>query len=573
MYFNVLERRHDVAIKAQGESPIRVPPSRFYTVAHGPEKPGWAADVKTDLMIRYDCRNACALPGGVYLLDLPRLDLPGLNPIPRSYLWPYVQFIDGGSTSNLYSTCEPAEEILEPYTMTPPAWTVGTYCPKVVAWGIHIDYTRPRPTVVGLYFAVHSRGPIDCRYYGVADIIEGCVALHEHAQAADVFLTNSGPYKYKLLMAYAERIQPGLYSDDGGAVIGLETTVEDLVGVAVPGLNWAYPSVVEAWARDAENVRQGSKPADPRSAFAKGWETDFACYPIPADPRGYFAAKIAAWLRVSLPILATRMQCALELGIDLRCTLDSSELAAALVLLRGISVKAAPASFLAAKKVTPFLAMGYSACVKLEVPRGLFYVYDALMYLEKRAGSATYGQSPLIREATLRAGDIEGILRQEDQEALIGMFDYGVIFWSGVDGRAPLEGVRPLFIFQRLGIWNRGVFGLGSGGAGGYGYGAVGLEGARTPAFQAKFSRLFENSDMAFHFTQLETAYMIQADPFVPQRYLSLCTPGQHEALTEDLIPIPLTVWKGADGRLSSRYNPHEHDNYHGGFFPGIHRQ
>jgi hypothetical protein len=565
MYFSVsLAGDGYIKIKTAAPEPLKMRPHTFYTAATS------AADLSADpkevefileeARTLYGARRAIRLQNGTILLCTPTRGLRALCQIPTSHFWPYPRLVDAENRSYISVSTPPTEAYdrgLGEYVVTGPKWTIEKYLPRVLFWGVYIDYVSPRPELAGIYYGSGE----ECIFFPKATLISGIQAFLERAAESDVLMTNSShDLKLYLLEEYATRagvrwIMPP----------GLLTSVEAILSVAVPGLNWDFPDAVENWARR----QHGGVPIlDSRGAFIKLWSTDYAALPIevgtgaPAGLMAFFKKKIHASAYVSLPLLAAKMQIAIELGVDLRCVLDPTELGCALKAIHGAEIGRSPATVIS-KDVMAGLP-GPMSIARLEAGDDqIFYVYDARSYMAKR--TATYGLPAAAIDSSVRVHDMEKALIDMGNNFVL-MYEYGVILLT------RLEGVEPLFVFSSLFVSRRGVYGQGVGADGEfYGYGAIGREGSQTRALERKFLYNLSGDNRPMKpLNEDVAAYSLLATPTNPELYRSLCTPPQYAALTESKIPIPLTVWMSPDGTLAPVYDRRVHSAYHGNAFPVV---
>jgi hypothetical protein len=579
MFFNVsVGIDGPVQIKAGASDPLKIRPHTFYTSTRPqvdfPTDPGDIDFVLEEARVLYGARRAIKLQPGTVLLCTPTRGLRALMQIPTSHLWPYSRLVSVEAKGTVSASSLPSEAYdtsIRRYVVTCPIWTIDKYTPDVLFWGVHIDYELPRPELAGIYYGTVTGRDVDCSYFPRPTLISGVQAFLERAVKADVLVTNSD-HELKLYILEDYLTKKGV---KWSAPAGLMTSVEAILSVAVPGLNCDFPEVVESWARRTHG--RTSRP-DTRGAFVQTWSTDYTPMPIsfdgstrpghrgqgeePGDLQTFFRKKIHAFAYISIPLLASKMQVAIETGVDLRCVLDPTELGCAMKAIHGVEVGPSPATVFS-EGIRKYLPGIMSIGNLLTDGNQVFYVYDARAYMEKRA--AVHGLPAAAVDGAVRVHSMEEALLDAGETFLL-MYEYGVI----LDTR--LEGLEPIFVFSSLIVSRRGIFGQSSEIDGGfYGYGDIGREASQTRALERKFLHALSGDSAPMRpLIDSLAAYNILASPSNPEMYQLLCTRRQYEALTEGKIPIPLTVWMSPDGVFTSTYERRLHSTYNGKVFPSI---
>lgn len=481
-------------------------------------------------------RPDCALLAGP---SRPR----GLSPLARGSLWPYAAFVEAGPPPEL--RLEPPALLPPPAgapagrcVARPPRWFVDGREPALLAWGLSASYTG-EPRVTGVYLGDAGRQ----EYYPESALRAGLLELQDRLRRADVALTNSGlPQKLGALRAAAGAL--GLeWEPPAGA---LYTSVEELARAACPGLNWDFPQAAERW------LRREEPPGLP--GFPESWGTDWAELP---HGELYYQAKCRATLRGGAPLLHARARLALELGVDLRCTLHEAELAEARRWRRGApEPPGAPTQYLPPGIRQDLAASGAGAGIL----RCELHFYDLGEYLAQRA--AQLRPRPPGAPGAPGAGGAEGLLVADTD--LVGVFDR-----CAVRGR-PLGELRPLFSAPRGGMLSpRGAYAHEKGES--YGVGALGWEGARTRALGILLdAELRERPESAQFTDPSQTAHALLVEPQSYAPLAALCTPAQLRALRERLLPVPVTAWMGPSGRYEREFDRLTHLRYNGGLLPRV---
>jgi len=531
-----------VLLKGLGAEPYAIAANEawIYTVRGNPRGEVPSAAKRSELVIEYGAVSSALIRSDRILLASPSRTR-GLRPLAPSSLWQYVAFVDLGQTPT--SEIEPIRVIApksaaEKYRVIPPKWKLGMVEPKLLAWGLSISYGE-NPKVTGLYIGDAN----EQMYYPEVNLGAGIHDFLDRLRTADVVVTNSS-YVQKLraleLVAATLNVEWKFVS---GALF---TSVEELSGVAYPGLSWEYPLTVQRHLRRDE-PRTDPIPPD----YPESWWTDWVEI---QHGELYYAAKARTILRGGVPILAALSRLAIHAGVDLRCTLRPEEFQEAL-FWKFDTISHPPLTTYLSPKIADSIASSNAPAGFL--PEELFF-YDLNDYLARMRGNSRAPISPIGVEADLLESDPE----------LIGIFNCCVVRTSS------LGDVRPLFVAANGGmITSGGIYAANSDGEY-YGAGTIGFEGSQTRAIGILMeSQIKKRTDAISYSDASQTSYSILVEPHSYAPLSSLCKQHELSALRERAISIPIHVWMGVNGKYDRNFNRKEHLQYNGSLVPKMPRQ
>jgi hypothetical protein len=480
--------------------------------------------------------------------------------VPQNHLWPYCSFV-GRNVTRETSTYSKSG-----------GWKIGQYTPKILVWGLRINYDKGVPHVAGLYYGTGADSePV--AYYSEKSLSAGLIEFFAIANDCDVVITNSR-LNEKLAILY------NMINDLRVSVnlpVTLFTSVERILASHVPGLNWNYTRIVEHWANRSfgNGGASGKAGVDRGLKYPDHWETDFYVStgtPTYAELVSEYENVVAAILHTTLPSIAERMACAIDINVDLRCALDPTEYNAAYHVLRG-GQKCKNQSRYYIEEL--YLAMQNSPYAALHLMTAKssssyeeirpYYVYDAVAFVN--ANNCTFRTTMSYCEYQVRSGNLETLLASNN--SIIAMYDYNIVT------SVALPNIIPLFVFVGMLVSQRGFFGIDSNGNS-YGFGPLGLEGARNPAIKITLTtRMRSNEQSPIFATPSETAYNITIYPAEREQYIQYLTADEAKAFEQKGIPIPVKLWRNPPStsvkfRYSRQYNEKDHNRYLGDFLPRL---
>ena len=520
-----------VIIKAAGTDPASIPRREFYIYMRQPlDIPGKIADeqvseIEMDAALVHGALSAKLLPSGVILLVSPTNPRTSLQ-IPTSDLWPYACIVDGERINPSIDNSRPE-----------PVFRVIS----VLIWGMHIDYTAEIPFIDGIYMGTCGG---DTKYYPCVSLEAGISALYERAASVDVLLTNCGTMnKIDMLSKWAANNASTLRCSG----VPLMTSVEEILAVDMPGLNWEF----------VEQVMPIGETHDRELR----WKSDFIAWNPETAP-----ARVAIMLRVVAERLISRCRTSISLGIDLRCSINANEFASAQRILEygsgNINIITAPGpSTHIGEAISASLANRGHACTLVVRPRSdeYYYVYDAIAYAAKQRP----GISRASLETGIRYGNLHSQVIANEGVNYAGMWDYGIVL-----GRR-LDGIQPIAKLSFMAVSRRGMLAFTAEGNV-YGYGALGLEGSQTQSIAIRLREQRTNTSTGRMVGSSESAYHICADPRRYNKFRFLCSSGEMAAMTTHGIPIPLILYRSRDQGFVRKFDPEQHGYYNGDCLPSL---
>ena len=500
------------------------------------------------------------------LINSPGIIISSMQRVPFEYLWPLCTKIKGDSR-------------LESRITTDNHWIIGKYHPRILTWGFDISYTTASPSVAGIYFGTIVDGSVEkFEYYPANALSAGICEFVNAAENVDVVITNSlWREKVDILTVLASKLNVAL-----PLFTALFTSVEEILKAHIPGLNWRYTKVVESWIHSVNGRLQLN--------FTPGWSDDFTeasdnrrSDTISDDMEKWKADELAAANRdyafivkliyyASLTAISERMNCAISLGVDLRCTLIPEELAhvycAKHASLQYPQSNIYFSEYLIRHVAGDYNSMQYGSCIDrfTTLEHGGYYIYDACAYATIRMTNNNRDCPSLHGQQYVRHGDFINSLKNDS--AIICFYD-GIIITI-----REIPGLVTLFKMIAMYFSYRGIFAINFKREG-YGCGPLGTEGSRTPAILLTLDyRLANASETRLSFVASDqTAYkflVCRTRDFMFEKYL---TPNEAMEYQNNRIPIRVTLWRenSEETKYSRTFKHGRHSKYNGPFLPHPH--
>ena len=536
MITNIRQSEDKICLSVLGHTDvIERPKAQFYTLVlvENKKDPLQEQENLERTKLMYEAHSIERLSKTKVMLTSPGRGAEYMSLVNSDFLWPYSTLVTNAAkiqTSFSNETCK---------------WTVGELTPRVLMWGLVMNYEPPRPSIRGMYYGTNLNGKLSMEIYDAETMCSGVVEFLSAAKNADIILTSSHHMeKLTSLKIWSDEHDVGF--DTSVFKQPLLTTLQELFRAEIPSLNWDYPKQIHAWA-----LRQNLTTL--KASLLQYWQCDYV-RSIPQlltdiSTIEIYSRRLSFWDAIGKYLLFKRTELALESRLDLRTVLNISEMTNYTSHVYTTSMRTA----------SPCVVLASSLCETLEnladvaIPQlSRLYVYDVKDVCWKVCPPER-GTRRVVVDTFVRS--MEFVERLKDLDGSIGLFESGYVTFYKIDGIDPIfTGTSALVSLSGIVIYNENE---------GFGYGVQGSEKITTRLFDLRATECLKDQSRTDAPARVEdVSYNVLVHAKNYHLYRNICTPIESEAIVQKSFCVPCVLWKSKDGKyvsdsttnISSRY-------------------